>query len=92
MRFYKATEDIDISSYYPKGKVLKKGRIICFSEYFTCGVLISDGTEKTSFLWKSTTSLMEHVLDGKLTPLTQKQLNKIRPHLRKEHFGVDLDK
>lgn len=92
MRFYKATEDIDISSYYQKGKVLKKGRIICFSKYFTCNVLISDGTEKTSFIWKYSAPLMEHILDGKLAPLTQKQLSKIRPHLRKEHFGVDLDK
>lgn len=89
MRFFRAIEDLEGLSFHKT--TIEKGSVICFSKYFDWDVLVSDGTQKTEFIWMSGEKSLESILNGKLIPLTQKELDKIKPHLKKEHFGRDWD-
>jgi len=89
MRFFRAEESFEMGIY--RKTMVQKGRVVCFSNYFTWTVLVSDGDEKTKFLYGGSYGALELFIEGKLVPLTEKELNKIKPHLRKEHFGRDLE-
>ena len=89
MRFYKTTQPAKLSPY--STDILKQGVVICISKYFKHCVVYPSVTEKTFMCYSRDEYLLEHIIEGKLTPLTQKELNKIKPHLRKEHFGRDLE-
>lgn len=88
MKFYKLQQDLTFITETQKLK-MKAGRLICFSDYFKLAVLISDGTEKTQFI-KADKNFLKGLLYRNLTVLEEKELNKIKPHLKKEHFGGDL--
>lgn len=85
MRFFKAKQDIP----YLNG-IIEKGRVLSSSKYYKNVVIVSDGTEKTKLTWMSKIGLFELFLTEKIKPLTKKELNKIKPHLKKEQLESDL--
>lgn len=85
MRFLKVLKDINT-----RYDIIRQGEIICFSKYFRWIVVISDGKQKTRHIYSTDKIKLHLILEGKLRFLTDKELNKIKPHLRKEHFNIDL--
>lgn len=88
MRFFKVLNTIP--SKWNKFCKLEKDDIILYSKYFKQLVICSDGKKKTLFKYKSGYDLLNEICDGNLTLLTEKELEKIKPHLRKEVFKNDL--
>ncbi len=88
MRFYKVLCNTSTSAF--KHNTINEGEIVCFSFYFKGVVVISDGKQKTRHLYSTDRYKLNLILSDKVTPLTEKELNKIRPHLKKEHFNKDL--
>ena len=89
MRFLKTAQSTKLSPY--STKTLKEGTIVSISKYFKHCVVYPSVTEKSFMYYAWYKYLLELILDGKLLPLTEKELDKIKPHLRKEHFGIDLN-
>lgn len=88
MRFFKVLQNISVSNW--SQDVIQEGEIICFSRYFTGIVVISDGTKSTRHFYSDSRQKLNLILSGKVIPLTETELNRIRPHLKKEHLNYDL--
>ena len=87
MRFYKVLQNTN-ANYYNGD--LFENEIVCFSFYFRRIVVISDGHKSTRFIFATDSIKLNLILTEKVRPLTQQELNKIKPHLRIEHLKYDL--
>ena len=88
MRFYKVLQNTTTSTW--RDDIIFKNDIICFSRYFHQLVVVSDGLKKTRFLYSPDKWRLNLILSEKVRPLTQKELNRIKPHLKVEHLKYDL--
>ena len=88
MRFYKVLQNTKANAWTTD--LLNEGDIICFSAYFKQLIVVSNSREKTKFLYSPDRWRLNLILSEKVRPLTQKELNKIKPHLRVEHLKYDL--
>jgi hypothetical protein len=88
MRFFRVLQNSGASPW--RNDVLNEGDIICFSTYFDGIVVVSNGRDKTKHFWTTDRWKLNLLLSKKIISLTEKELNKIRPHLKKEHFNRDL--
>jgi len=86
MRFYKMTNTVHI--FY--GRNIEVGDIICISRYFKKLVIYRNSITKVRFITFSDKKKINLLVSGRCKPLTKSELNKIKPHLRREHLKYDL--
>lgn len=88
MRFFKVLEDIP-NKYFKKLEI-KQGDVILKSKYYCQGVICATSTQKTKHFDNFGYNFLEMLIDNKIRFLTNKELNKLRPHLTKQMLEHDL--